>query len=354
MWIYAVVLTTVGLIALLSLSLPKGHALRSVLLAVTFLVLVLFIGLRDRVGGDWDPYQAIFDSYAHVELRNVFITVPVEPGYALVNYISSLLGGGIYLVNSVCAGLMIAALAKFADLVDADPVFTLFLAMPYLVFTVGMGYTRQAVAIGLGCAALGYWVRGDRRKFFLITLIAIGFHYSALFLFFVVWARSWRRLVIAIPLAVAVGYVFIIQFYTHYFDLYVQNTADMYSSGVWFRLAIVLSGVVLVIFQKSRWRDEPRLFGLIVSGSVIALCLVPAAVVASTLADRVCLYLFFIYLVTFARSLRFSPVGLRYSALAVAYVTTYACFLLWFALSSYAVNFWIPYHNALVSGTGTR
>jgi len=354
MWIYAAVLTIVGLFAALSLSLPKEHALRSILLAVTFLVLVLFVGLRDRVGGDWEPYQAIFDSYAHVKFHDAFTTVLVEPGYALLNYVSSSVGGGIYLVNLVCAALMIGALAKFADLVDADPVFTLFLAMPYLVFTVGMGYTRQAVAIGLGCAALGYWVRGDRRKFFLIALVATGFHYSALFLFFVVWAKSWRRLVIAIPLAVAAGYVFITQFYTHYFDLYVQNTADMHSSGVWFRLAIVLSGVVLAIFQKNRWREEPRLFRLIAMGSVIALCLVPAAVVASTLADRVCLYLFFIYLVTFARSMRFSPVELRHCALAVAYATTYACFLVWFALSSYAVNFWIPYHSALLGGSGTR
>jgi EpsG family len=99
MWIYAIVLSIVGLCALLSLSLPRASPLRPALLPATVLVLALFMGLRDRVGADWNTYQSIFDMYAHADLRNVLTTVPIEPAYAVLNYGSHLVGGGVYLVN---------------------------------------------------------------------------------------------------------------------------------------------------------------------------------------------------------------------------------------------------------------
>ncbi len=267
MWIYAIVLSIVGLFALCSLSLPKANLLRRVLLIATLLVLVLFMGFRDRVGADWDTYQAIFDAYSGTGLKNPFTTVPIEPGYAVLNYISASLSTGIYLVNFVCAAIMIGALARFAYLVDVDAILVLFLALPYLVFIVGMGYTRQATAIGLACTALGYWVREERTKFCLTAILATTFHYSAVFLLLLVWIKNWRRVVLAIPLAFIGGYLFLTMVYMHYFAFYVQNTVDLHSSGVWFRLAIVLLGVILTIAQRRRWREEPRLFGLLKGGS---------------------------------------------------------------------------------------
>jgi hypothetical protein len=155
--------------------------------------------------------------------------------------------------------------------------------------------------------------------------------------------KSRRRIAVAIPLALTGGYLFVTTIYTHYFVFYVQNTEGLQSSGVWFRLAIVLSGIAVAVAQRKRWREEPLLFRLIASGSAIALCLIPAAIVASTLADRICLYLFFIYLVALARALRFSRVELRLPVLAGVYLTTYACFFVWFAASRYAASSWIPY-----------
>jgi hypothetical protein len=358
MWIYAAVLTIVGLFALLSLSLPNmAQSVRTVLLAATVIVLALFIGLRDRVGADWSIYEATFGLYHHAEFYDVLTTTPMEPAYAVLNFAVQLLGGDIHFVNFICAVIVLAGLVRFAYLIDVDPVLLLFLAAPYLLFVIAMCFTRQAVAVGLGCAGLGYWVRGDRKKFFLLIILAIGFHYSAIFVLALVWMNSWKRTLIAAPVALVavVGcYLLGSMMFGRYFALYVENTQDMYASGVWFRLAIVLLGVGVAILQRKRWAQEPGLFRLIAGASVLALCLIPIATVASTLANRVCFYLLFVYLVTLARATRFSRVELRPLVLAGIYVTTYACFLVWFAMSSYAADWWIPYHSALLGTVDAR
>lgn len=353
MWIYATVLTIVGLFALLSLSLPKtAQSVRAVLVAATVLVLWLFIGLRDRVGADWSIYEDTFGLYHHAELKDVLTTTLMEPAYAVLNYAVQLLGGDIHLVNFICAALMLAGLVRFAYLINEEPVLLLFLAAPYLLFVIGMCFTRQAVAVGVGCAALGYWVRGDRKRCFLLIILAIAFHYSAILLLALVWMNSWKRVLIGTPVFSGVvigGYLLGSMMFGRYFDLYIENTQDMYASGVWFRLAIVLLGVGVAILQRKWWAQEPRLFRLIVSASALALCLIPTAIVASTLANRACFYLLFVYLVSLTRAIRFSRVEVRSVVLAGMYATTYACFFVWFALSSYAVNWWIPYHSALGS-----
>ena len=353
MWTYAAVLSLLGLLALLSVTLPKQAVVHMVLLPFSVIVLVLFIGLRDQVGADWDTYQTIFDSYSHVDAHAIFTTAPIEPSYAALNYIAHIVGCGIYFVNLICAMVMLLGLIRFADLVDIDAVLTLFLSAPYLLFAVGMGYTRQAVAIGLGFAALAYWASGEQKKFILGVLLAISFHFSAVFLFLLVWMKNWKRILAAVPLAFVAGYIFITMIYTHYFSLYVQNTDDLHSNGVWFRLAIVLLGIGIAFIQARELNENPRLFGLVKAGASISLFLIPLAIVASTFADRICLYLLFIYLIAMAKMTRFTRIELRPMALAGIYTTTYLCFFAWFIASSYAARSWIPYRNILIGKIGS-
>lgn len=355
MWAYAFVLTIVGSLAFLSLYLSEvTRSARAVCLASTFLVLFVFIGLRDRVGADWDTYQAIFDVSGDMHLSDAAITIQTEPGYALLNFFVQSIGGSIHLVNLVCAVIMLVGLVKFADLIDVDPTLLLFLATPYLLFVIGMCFTRQAVAIGIGCAALGYWVHGHRKKSLLLIALAVSFHYSAVFLLALIWMKSWKRVLIGIALITVAGYLFLSIGFGRYFELYVENTQDLQASGVWFRLAIVLIGTCVAALQRKRFAREPAFFWLIVGASVVAICLLPVAAVASTIANRVCFYLLFVYLAGLARAIRFSRMEAHFLALLGGYAATYACFFLWFSASSYATEWWIPYHSVLLSGMGIR
>ncbi|HVJ08742.1 MAG TPA: EpsG family protein [Acidisarcina sp.] len=353
MLIYGMMLSIICLLGLFSLFLPsRQYALRIALASFAALLLTGFMGLRDHVGADWPAYDNIFEIYSRVQLRDVFTTTTIEPCYALLNYLAHCVGGDIHLVNLVCAFLMVLGLIRFAYLIRVDACLLLFLATPYLLYAVGMGYTRQAVAIGIGFAALGYWVRGEHKKCYACMGLAICFHYSAVFLFLLIAMKNGRRALLVLPVALLGAFLLVKILLTSYLSLYIQNTEDLHSNGVWLRLAIVLIGVVTFMVQRKRWKSDPGMFNMLSSASALAVFLVPVAVVASTLADRVCLYLFFVYLAACGRAIHFSSPAARQVAMGILVAATYGCFFLWFTVSPYAASSWIPYRSWLFSQSG--
>ena len=329
---------------MVSLSIPvKYNIMRAFPMAATFLMLLVFIGCRDRVGPDWITYNEYFESYTDVPARDVLTTVHIEPGFALVNYAVNKLGGNVHVVNFIGALLMIAGLVKFAYLIDVDPTFLLFLSTPYLLYAIGMGFTRQGAAIGLGYTALGYWIRHKPKMFYTMLALAICFHYSAVLFFLFVKIKNWKKALAAIPLVVAFGYLLIMTLLRRY----IPYVSVSHSSGVWFRLAIIIAGVVTVFAQRRKWQTEPDLSRLLINCSAVAISLIPVAFIAATLVDRVGWYLFFIYLVAFCRMPSFSKPWSRYMVLFTVYLVNYIYFFLWFSISPWAANFWIPYHNSL-------
>ena len=106
-------------------------------LVITTLILV---GLREKVGGDWinylEAYRRIEDEGLGPALRNRSI------GYGLINWVTSLLGGGIYGVNLVCASVFLSGLLAFC-LRQPLPCLAWLVATPYFIIVVAMGYTAE-------------------------------------------------------------------------------------------------------------------------------------------------------------------------------------------------------------------
>jgi hypothetical protein len=344
MWIYTLILSTIGALAIISLSIPaKYNLLRAFPMAAAFSILLVFIGFRDRVGPDWITYNGYFESYSDVAAPDIFTTVSIEPGFTVVNYVVNRAGGDVHFVNLICALLMLAGLVRFAYLMNVDPTFLLFLATPYLLFAVGMGFTRQGAAIGLGYAALGYWVRQRPKMFYAMLALAVSFHYSAVLFFLFVRIKNWKRAMAALPIVTAFGYLLIMSVLRRY-TAYISIS---HSNGVWFRLVIIMVGVLAVFAQRRKWESEPELSRLLINCSAIVVSLIPVAFVAATLADRLGWYLFFIYLIAFSRLPRFSEPWSRYIVLFIVYVINYIYFFLWFSISPWAAEWWIPYRNSL-------
>ena len=305
------------------------------------------------MGADWATYENIFDFFRNLRSEDLLMAARIEPCYGALNYLAYLVGGDVHLVNLICAFLMLVGLVKFSHLMNLDACLVLFLSTPYLLFAVGMGYTRQAVAIGIAFAALGYWIRGHHKTCYAAILLAVGFHYSAVFLFLIIAMKNPRRALLIIPCAVLCAFVLIKTLLSNYFSLYVENTEDLHSSGVWLRLAMLLAGAATVYAQRARWRRYPTLFRLLENASVLTISLVPVAFFASTLADRVCLYLFFLYLVALGRVVSFSKPITRNIAFTTLIAATYGIFFLWFGISSYAASSWIPYHMSFWGRSGS-
>ena len=340
---YAAVLAANSMLALLSLSTPsRFRILRWPFALVAAVVLTLFIGTRDQVGVDWERYEEVF--YSITSLPVIVGITLTEPGYALCNYLTLALGGDIHIVNLICATVLIASVLRYASLVKVDPSFALFLSTPYLLFVVGMGYTRQSVAIGLALCAIGYLGQNRVRMFYLLAILASLFHFSALVLILLVWLDSWRCLIIGL-LFVAVLVQPVSQILSE--PRYGQYLSDQQSSGVWFRLGIVMIGAAAVFVFHRRWAEDRCLYRLIKKATAVCLVLLPFALFSSTLVDRCCLYLFFLFLLGFGRAIGYSNKSFRSVTLVATFVFTYLTFGVWFMTSSYAAAYWLPYHSVL-------
>ena len=111
-------------------------------------------------------------------------------------------------VNLICAAILAAGLMAFCRNLPR-PSLALQLALPYLVFVVGMGYTRQATAIGLTMLSLAAIPTSKTlRPLVILTLAALFHKASAIFIPALLWltvTSNARRSIILIVASMAIG-----------------------------------------------------------------------------------------------------------------------------------------------------
>ena len=141
-----------------------------------WLVLVVLIGLRYQVGGDWSIYLEILDlhSVPWDEIKG-----RIEPLFGLLNYFSSRLGLGVYGINVICASIFSFGLVYFCNMAKR-PWLALTMAIPYTVIVIGMGYMKQSVAVGLLLIGYVSLAKGKVRDFIILLFLASGFHNTSL------------------------------------------------------------------------------------------------------------------------------------------------------------------------------
>lgn len=148
-----------------------------------FVLLVLAIGLRHEVGGDWFTYAEHILDAGEVSFRDLLTIrgVKGDPAYDVLNWLAAEWDLGPYFVNTVCAVVFTWGLLAFCG-AQPRPWLALVVAIPYLVTVVAMGYTRQSVAIGLAMLALVALSEQKMRRFLLFLVVAAAFHKSAVIL----------------------------------------------------------------------------------------------------------------------------------------------------------------------------
>lgn len=313
--------------------------------AVWWLVGGLFalaIGLRHEVGGDWGAYLSYLYRAADMSLMEVLLHG--DPGYYLLNWVVAQLGGNIYWVNLACGAILMAGVVAFARR-QPLPWLALLVAVPYLVIVVGMGYSRQAVALGfvlLGLVALG----DSRLRVFVIwVLIGAAFHKSAVLMLPVAGlAASHNRLLSLAWIGAASligGYLFLFDSVDALWTNYVE--ADYQSQGGLIR--VLMNAIPAVLYLGLRKylalkESERRLWWWM---SLLAIACIPLVVISSTATDRVALYLIPLQLFVFSRlhTMVHDTLWRAYIVLGVlVYYTAVLAVWLFFAHHAFA---WLPY-----------
>jgi len=144
-------------------------------------VLILAIGFRYEVGGDWDRYLFVYsylDTGSFIEnFRGRDI------GYEFFYWISIHFFNSIYFANFASAIVFVFGLIRFCRIMPM-PWLALLVSIPFLVVVVAMGYTRQAAAVGLLMLALVSLIKEKRINFYIYIFLGALFHKSLIIMLF--------------------------------------------------------------------------------------------------------------------------------------------------------------------------
>lgn len=318
-----------------------------------WIAITLMVGLRHEVGGDWANYERNFFNAAYDTVLDALRGD--DPGYRLLEWLAIELDLGIHFVNLCAATIFASGLVIFCRSLPR-PWLALTVSVPYLVVVLGMGYSRQGIA--LGCLMIGLVALNDHRvrAFVAWTVLAATFHKSAvLVLPMAALAASKNRWLttLLVVVVVALAYFFLLESSVEHLRAgYLE--AQYQSEGALIRL--LMNAVPAAIFS-AKYKDfaatsvNGRLWGLF---SIAAFIFLGAYFVvdSSTAVDRVALYILPLQLVVFATA----PVALNgdrersveettvFSRKPFIYVVSYygLAMMVWmvFATHSFA---WIPY-----------
>lgn len=309
MWPYWIMFLLPSFAALLSICSggPMANGLRgaeaTIAWAPVWLLGTLLVGFRFQVGGDWRNYFHYLVEAANVDVTEVL--VKADPAYGLLNWISAQMDWGMFGVNLMCGAIFCYGLLAFCRR-QPWPWLAFAVAIPYLVIVVGMGYTRQGVALGLEMLGLLSLRNKSVIGFVLWVALAATFHKTAVVLLPIVALVSSRNRYWSIAW---VGVTAIVLYYlllSNEVDNLVVNYVggQMQSDGAGIRLAMNgLPAAILLIWQSrfgfseseaSLWRWLAIISLAILGGFLVS----PSA---STALDRIALYMLPLQIVVFAR-----------------------------------------------------
>ena len=326
-----------------------GHGL----LLIAGLGTALMIGLRFEVGTDWRSYVEIFDSISRLSLPAALTRI--DPAYAVINWFVAKANVEFWVVNLVCGLLFMFGLVRFADH-QPNPWLAIAVAVPYLVIGVGMGYSRQAVAIGLCMAGLVAVSRGSFNRFVFWVLLGALFHRTAVILIPIVaiaYSRNRFQTAAVGLVGCLVGYYVLTsaQGLEHFQRTYVTRAYEAQGAGI--RLAMNLPPALIYLAFSRRFTDnstERRTW--LTFATIAALSFIAYLFIISTAAlDRMALYIIPLQIFVLSRiPTVFSAAG-RSSRFLVVMVVAYSALIefVWLNYSNNAVN-WIPYQVYPIGG----
>ena len=315
----------------------------SPMLVIGIVLVIIIVGLRNEVGADWFNYVGVFSDLRAKGLGSALSSG--DPGYQFVNWGVKQAGQGIWLVNLVCAAIFGWGLLRFVR-AQLDPWLAMVIAIPYFVIVVGMGYTRQAVALGILIAGFGALERGASViRFAIYVAVAALFHKTAVVgLPLVIFSSKRNRLlnfIAGIALSVLAYDVFLSES-VHYL---VKNYIDARYGSQGAAIRVTMNLVPAAIFlSKGKQLGFPlnqeriwRAFSLTAVALLIALFVSPS----STAVDRISLYIMPLQLAVLARTpslFRDWRIG-RYIIVAYAVAVQFT----WLNFAAHARS-WVPYN----------
>ncbi|QIL02419.1 EpsG family protein [Sphingomonas sinipercae] len=323
----------------------------AIFLTVASVFVVIFMGLRFQVGGDWINYRIIYNDILYRGMQWSLESGRADPAYILLNWISQQLKTDIWLVNIVCAASLMWGIVEIAKR-QPNPFLIVLIAIPYLIIVVGMGYTRQASAIGLSMVALVAFLDKRWAKCVAAMILAALFHKSAVILVPIVGLSYSRSRIVTISMFALLSVILFELVVSSRLETMSENymTAQLQSQGANIRVAMNTLAAVLFLIAQRRFGFEPQERVLWRNISFASLLAVPAILLtsSSTVVDRLSLYFIMLQLVVLGRLPWAYTRNRSVAALLIGIVMAYSA-TIQFVWLNYANNayWWLPYRSIL-------
>ena len=321
-----------------------GRRSGSLLLIFGSILIALTIGLRYKVGADWETYNFLFSYAGYADMARVLSIG--DPAYQLLNWAVQRAEYDIWVVNLVCGAIFAFGLFRFARS-QPDPWLTFVVAVPYLVVVVAMGYTRQAVAIGILMAGLGALQRGASILRFAIYVAAAAlFHKTVVIVLPLVIFASQRSRFLNLLAGIAGSILLYDIFLSPSVEGFVRNYIETeYSSqGALIRVVMNLVPAAALLMFRRRLQFSPiemkmwTYFALAAAAMPFALLILPS----TTVVDRLSLYLIPLQLAVLPRlTYLFNRTNLG------RFLIIFYAALVLFVWLNFAVHarYWLPYRT---------
>lgn len=333
-----------------SMALFLGNKQRSSLILFLFVgfFFILLIGLRFEVGGDWGAYLRHYNQLIGVSLAEATQTAK-DPAHQFLNWLMARWDMGVYGVNMIYGTVFMIGLIKLSR-DQMYPWIAMAAAVPYMIIVVAMGYSRQAMALGIFMIAITYVSKGMFKTYVVLILLAALFHKTAIILLplgiFLYGKGKLLRLLMIVPLAYGAWDLLVADAQSNLVYQYIDK--EMKSSGAVIRVVMNLLPSLLLFKYRKEWKrsfNDYAFWYWVAMGSVVAVALVG---VASTAVDRMALYFIPIQLVVYARLPYLARNQIKPNIMKVLIIFGYTAVLfVWlnFAAHTYA---WIPYQNLIL------
>lgn len=321
----------------------EGGRQPSILFTAGAIIMVAIIGFRYDVGGDWITYQFIYDRAGPLALFDALSIG--DPGYQALNWAVYQAGAQVWLVNLICGVIFVWGLFRFCRTQPA-PWLAALVAIPYMVIVIAMGYTRQAVALGILMAGIAAFLRNASLiRFGVYVVFAALFHKTAIVAFPVVALAAERNRLLNLLVVLVSALLLYDLFLGNAMDHFVNNYIHSAYSSQGAAIRVGMNVLAALIFYVGRRRlqfteVEQKIWRNFSLASVLALGMLIVSP-SSTAVDRMSLYLIPIQLAVLGRA----PLIFKSRLFGCVTLVTY-CFLVEFVWLNFAqfASKWVPYH----------
>jgi hypothetical protein len=312
------------------------------LLALGAIITALLIGFRYKVGGDWNTYDYWFSYVGGLNFGQLLKYGDIA--YQFLNWQAAHLGFEVWAVNLVCGSIFSWGLWRFCK-GQPEPWLAFTVAIPYMIIVIAMGYTRQAVALGILMAGLTSFQRNSSTiRFGIYVAAAALFHKTAVVAFPLVALANPRNRFLNLLLVIATSYLlyglFLGDAMEQFVDHYIK--AQYSSQGAGIRVGMTLFAALVFWIAKDRLhfgeteRKVWRNFSLAALAALVLLFVLPS----STAVDRMSLYIMPLQLAVLSRVpvAGGSPLAGRAAILGYSALVEFV----WLNYAQFA-SLWVPY-----------